>query len=131
MANRQSPKQPISAQSLISNLQSQLDSDGQLRASLTDDLADINAGSNDHLVELFEVASDIEDAVNELLGDLSLLQSALNAYGLAAASSERSKLDLCDTVVILSKLLPDHIGWDRRIHEHFKRLHAMKRSTTH
>lgn len=130
MANRQH-KQSFSAQSLVSNLQSQLDNDGELRASLAGDLADISAGSNGHLQELLGVGRDLETDVNNLLCDLSLLQAALEVYSLAAGSSTRGEIDVSDATAVFINLLPKHREWDARLHEHFKRLHALKRTLAH
>lgn len=131
MANRQTPKQSFSAQSLVSKLQSQLDSDGELRASLADDLADIDAGSNGHLQELLGVASEIEDDINELLCGMSLLQSALEVYSIAASYSSSGEIDIHEATSIFINLLPKHREWDARLHEQFKRLHSMKRALAH
>lgn len=130
MANRQH-KQRFSAQSLVSNLQSQLDSDGELRASLAGDMADITAGSNDHLLELLGVTRDLEDDVNNLLCDLSLLQAALEVYSIAACSGTKGEIDVSDATAVFINLLPKSRDWDARLHQHFHRLHTMKRTIAH
>lgn len=131
MANRKVlPKQlnqAFSAQTLISTLQSQLDADGDLRAALTDDLAEINAGSNHHLAQLLSVASSIEGDINELLCDLTLAWRALEVYSIAAGSSNGKVIDLHETTSIFMKILPDCHLWEGRMHEHFKQFWAMKR----
>lgn len=127
MAKRQSQKPGFSAQTLISNLQSQLDSDGELRASLAGELTEIESGSNAHLLELLDVSSVIEDDVNELLCELSLLQSALETYRIAATTSSSNEIDLCEATSVFINLLPKHHDWDARISQQFKRLHSLSR----
>lgn len=132
MAKSQPRNDAISrTQSLLSGLQESLNGDSQLRAELSDDLEAISAGSNDHLGELLDVTSSIEDSVNELLCDLSTLQSALDIYGIAGSSCQRGGFDLSEAVSVFSKLLPDHRDWDNRLHQLFTRLHSMKRSIAH
>lgn len=118
-------------QSIISGIQSGLDNNSDLRAELSEELAAIELGSNGHLLHLLEVVSDIEDEVNLLLCDLETIASAMEIYSIAGASCQRGEFHLSNIVAVLSKLLPDHSDWDNRIHQHFTRLHAMKRGLAH
>lgn len=128
---RSKPEAGSKTQSLIQNLQSQLDADGDLRASLSDDLESIEAGSNTHLEQLLEVVSEIEDNINVLLCDLETAQSAIEVYSIAGLSCQRGEIHLSNIVAVFSKLLPDHTDWDRCLHQQFTRLHAMKRGLAH
>lgn len=130
MARRQS-EPGISAQSLIKNLQSQLDTDDELRASLSDDLDAIEVGSNSHLEQLLEVASEIEDDINELLCDLETAQSAMDIYLIAGSACPRGEFHLSDITTVFLKLLPKSREWDNRLHQQFTRLHSMKRGLAH
>ena len=121
----------LNAQSLIQNLQSQLDTDGELRASLSGDLQAIEAGSNTHLEQLLDVVSEIEDNINTLLCDLETAKSAMEIYAIAGSTCQRGEFHLSSVVAVLSKLLPDHIDWDRCLHQQFHRLHTMKRGLAH
>ena len=118
-------------QSIISGIQSGLDDNSDLRAELSEELEAIEIGSNGHLLHLLEVVSDIEDEVNMLLCDLETIASAMEIYSVAGSSCQRGEFHLSDIVSVVSKLLPDHSDWDRRLHQHFTRLHAMKRGLAH
>jgi len=114
--------------SLISRLQNQLDSDSTLRAELSVDIEEINAGSNQHLEQLHDVASSIEDDINELLCDLALASHTLKVYSIVSGTSDRSDLDLSEITGVLQKILPNCRSWEDRFHEHFKQLWSMNRS---
>lgn len=132
MANRKGlrkqPDQVFSTKSLISSLQSQLDTDSDLRAALAGDLEKIDVGSNRHLEQLIGVASTIENDINELLGDLALAWSTLDVYSVAASTDASKDIDLCEATAVLKKVLPDNHEWEARMHESFKRLWSMKHS---
>ncbi len=117
----------LNPQSLFANLQSQLDNDVELRTSLSGDLDEISSGSNAHLEQLLDVASMIEDDINEVLCDLSLLAHTIKLYSIASGTSERGDLDLSEITSVFSKIAPDCCEWETRFHDHFKRLWSMKR----
>lgn len=128
---RSKPAPGLNAHSLIENLQSQLDADGELRSSLANDLQSIESGSNGHLEQLLDVVSVIEGEINLLLCDLETAHSAMEIYAVAGSSCQRGEFHLSSIVSVFSKLLPDHNDWDRRLHQQFTRLHAMKRGLAH
>lgn len=117
----------LNPQSLFASLQTQLDNDVELRTSLSGDLDDITAGSCAHLEQLLDVASTIEDDINELFCDLALLAHTIKVYSIAAGTSERGDLDLSEITSVFMKIVPDCDSWETRFHDHFKRLWSMKR----
>lgn len=123
--------QVFNTQSLISGLQSQLDTDSALRADLSSDLEEIDAGSNGHLELLLAIAGELEDEINELLTNLSVAQSALEVYNIAGCTSQSGSIDMSEATTVFLRLLPNHREWDAKLNQQFKRLNSMKRSLTH
>ena len=117
----------LNPQSLLVSLQTQLDNDVELRASLSNDIDDITTGSNAHLEQLLDVAATIEDDINELFCDLSLLAHTIKVYSIASGTSERGDLDLSEITGVFMKIAPDCSEWETRFHDHFKRIWSMKR----
>lgn len=122
---RKRPDSLSKTQALLSNLEAQIQDDASLRSSLVEDVEKLESGSLDNLERLLRIAMSLENDVNELICDLTLVWNALDAY--SAATSQPIDLELSDVISVLMKLVPNTRDWDNRLEEHFRGLYSLKK----